>query len=133
MADSQEEGRNKGKPEGNKKAKERVKMEAEASSLREKIDQMIKTKETMTTKTLEAKIIITDKKKEVKLAKLQAQREDAKRKADLDERMINLKEAKAWKELMAEEKEHMMMSTKDMDEDQLVWLKETIDTSQTYL
>ena len=51
--------------------------------------------------------------------------EDAKHKADLDERMVKLKKAKAWKELMAEEKEHMMMSTKDMDEDQLTWWKET--------
>jgi hypothetical protein len=38
--------------------------------------------------------------------------------------MIKIKEAKAWKELMAEEKEHVMMSTKDMDEDQLTWWKE---------
>ena len=82
--DEEEQGRNDGKPEGNKKAKERMKMEAEASSLRDKIDQMIKNKETLTIKTLEAKLIITEKKKEIKLAKLQAQREDAKRKADLD-------------------------------------------------
>ena len=98
---------------------------SEASGLRDKLDQMIKNKETLTTKTLEAKLIITEKKKEIKLVKLQAQREDAKRKANLDERMTKLKEAKAWKELMAEEKEHMMMPTKDMDEEQLNWWKET--------
>ena len=39
--------------------------------------------------------------------------------------MIKIKEAKAWKELMAEENEHMLMSTKDMDEHQLQWWKET--------
>ncbi|KAE8782251.1 DNA mismatch repair protein Msh6-1 [Hordeum vulgare] len=33
-------------------------------------------------------------------------------------------EEEAWKELMVEEKEHMMMSKKDMDEDQLMWWKE---------
>ena len=82
--DEEEQGRNDGKLEGNKKVKERMKMEAEASSLRDKLDQMIKNKETLTTKTLEAKIIISEKKKEIKLAKLQAQQEDAKRKADLD-------------------------------------------------
>jgi hypothetical protein len=60
----------------------------------------------------------------VKLAQLEARREDAKRKADLEERIIKLKEAKAWKELMAEEKEHMMMSKKEMDEEQLEWWKE---------
>ena len=100
-------------------------MEAEAASLRDKIDQMIKMKETMNAKTLETKLLITDRKKEVKLAKLQAQREDAKRKADLEERMIKIKKAKAWKELMAEEKEHTMMSTKDMDDEQLQWWKDT--------
>jgi hypothetical protein len=41
-----------------------MKMEAEASRLREKIEQMIK-------------FIITEKKKEVKLAQLEARREDA--------------------------------------------------------
>jgi hypothetical protein len=42
----------------------------------------------------------------------------------LKERMIKIEEAKAWKELMVEDKEHMMMSIKDMDEDQLAWWKE---------
>jgi hypothetical protein len=39
--------------------------------------------------------------------------------------MIALKEAKAMKELLAEEREIMMMRTDDMDEDQLAWWKET--------
>ncbi|XBJ15529.1 hypothetical protein VPH35_007409 [Triticum aestivum] len=124
MDDSDEEGRNHDKPGGTKKAKERMKKEAEASSLKEKLDQMIKSKEALAAKALEAKLIITERKKEVKLAQLEARREDAKRKADMEERMIKLKEAKAWKELMAEEKEHMMMSRKDMDEEQLAWWKE---------
>ena len=55
-----------------------MKMEAEASSLREKIDQMIKSKETLTTKALETKLIIIERKKEMKLAQLEARREDAK-------------------------------------------------------
>ena len=125
MEDSEDEGRNHGKPEGSKKAKERIKLEADASSLKDKLDQMIKAKETLTLKTLETKLIITERKKEVKLAQLEARREDANRKAELEERMIKLKEVKAWKEIMAEEKEHMMMSKKDMDEDQLAWWKET--------
>ncbi|KAK1619185.1 hypothetical protein QYE76_024702 [Lolium multiflorum] len=50
--------------------------------------------------------------------------EERAHKADLEERMIKVKEAKAWKELMLEEKEHMMMSKKDMDEEQLAWWKE---------
>jgi hypothetical protein len=76
-------------------------------------------------KTLETKLLITEKKKEVKLAQVEARREEAKHKADMEERMLKLKEAKAWKEIMAEEKEHMMMCKKDMDEDQLAWWKET--------
>ncbi|KAI5014625.1 hypothetical protein ZWY2020_056015 [Hordeum vulgare] len=81
-------------------------------------------REALTMKTLETKLLINEKKKEVKLAQVEARREDAKRKANLEERMIKVKEAKAWKELMVEEKEHMMMSKKDMDEDQLMWWKE---------
>ena len=118
-------GKNKDKPEGTKKAKERMKMEAEASSFREKMDQMMKSRDTLTMKTLEAKLLITEKRKEVKLAKVEARREEAKAKAELDGRMLALKEAKAMKELLAEEKEIMMMPTKDMDEDQLAWWKET--------
>ena len=117
--------RNAGKPEGNKKAKERVKVEGEAASFREKLDQLMKSKEALTMKTLETKFLITEKKKEVKLAKVEARREDAKVKAELDSRLIALKEAKAMKELLAEEREIMMMRTDDMDEDQLVWWKET--------
>ena len=60
----------------------------------------------------------------MKLAQFEARREDANRKAELEERMIKLKEVKAWKEIMAEEKEHMMMSKKDMDEEQLAWWKD---------
>ena len=65
-------GRNKNKPEGTKKAKERMKMETEAASFREKMDQMMKSRETLTMKTLEAKLLITEKRKEVKLAKVEA-------------------------------------------------------------
>ncbi|KAE8801942.1 putative methionyl-tRNA synthetase [Hordeum vulgare] len=120
MDDSEdEEERNLGKPEGTKKGKLRVKMEGEASSLREKMEHMMKAREELTTKTLETKLLITEKKKEVKLAQV-----EAKRKTDLEERMIKLKEAKVWKELMVEEKEHMMMSKKDMDQDQLQWWKD---------
>jgi acyl-CoA synthetase (NDP forming) len=124
LDDSDDEGRNDAKPEGTKKAKERMRMEAEAASMRDKVDQMIKAKETLTIKTLEAKLVIMEK-KEVKLAKLEIRREDAKHKAELEERMIKLKEAKAWKELMAVEKEHIMMATNTMNKEQLQWWKET--------
>ncbi|KAE8781234.1 putative methionyl-tRNA synthetase [Hordeum vulgare] len=123
-SEDEEKERNLGKPEGTKKGKQRVKMEGEASRLREKMEKMMKAIEELTRKTLETKILITEKKKEVKLAQVEAKREEAKRKADLEERMIKVKEAKVWKELMVEEKEHMMMSKKDMDEEQLQWWKD---------
>ncbi|KAI5000885.1 hypothetical protein ZWY2020_010844 [Hordeum vulgare] len=124
MDDSDEEARNECKPDGNKNDKLRKKMEVEASSIMEKMEHMMKSSEALTMKILETKLLINEKKKEVKLAQVEARREEAKRKADLKERMIKVKEAKAWKELMVEEKEHMMMSKKDMDEDQLMCWKE---------
>ncbi|KAE8776079.1 putative methionyl-tRNA synthetase [Hordeum vulgare] len=96
-SEDEEKERNLGKPEGTKKGKQRVKMEGEASSLREKMEQMMKSREELTRMTLETKILITEKKKEVKLAQVEAKREEAKRKADLEERMIKVKEAKVWK------------------------------------
>ena len=52
--------RNKNKPDGNKKAKEKIKKEAEASSLRDKLDQMVKSNELLVIKTLEAKKELAD-------------------------------------------------------------------------
>lgn len=47
--------RNKNKPDGNKKAKDKIKKEAEASNLRDKLDHMVKFNELLVIKTLEAK------------------------------------------------------------------------------
>ena len=125
MEEEDMSGRNKGKPDGTKKAEERLKVEGEAASFKEKMDQHIRAKEEIAFKTLETKILITEKKKEVKLAMVAAKREEAMRKAELDAQMLALKQTKAMKELLAEEKEIMMMNTKDMDDDQLLWWNET--------
>ena len=119
-----EEGRNKDKPEGNKKAKERVKMEAEGALLRAKFDDMVKSNESIKAKTLEVKLLVTQQKKEIKLAKVEAAREEAKLKAEVEAEKIKLKKAKALKELLAEEREIMMMSTENMTELQLEWWKD---------
>ncbi|KAE8780068.1 putative methionyl-tRNA synthetase [Hordeum vulgare] len=97
-SEDEEKKRNLGKPEGTKKGKQRVKMEGEASSLRGKMEQMMKAREELTRKTLKTKILITEKKKEVKLAQVEAKREEANCKADLEERMIKVKEANVWNE-----------------------------------
>jgi hypothetical protein len=61
----------------------------------------------------------------VSLAKLEASREEAKSKAKLKDMRINAKKAKATKQLLAEEREILMMNTKEMNEVQLEWWKET--------
>ena len=123
--EDEKDGRNADKPEGNKKAKERMRLEGEDALLRDKIDQMMKSKEVIATKTLETKRVIIERKKEVSLAKLEASREEAKAKAKLEEMRIDVKKAKATKLLLAEEREILMMNTKEMNEVQLEWWKET--------
>lgn len=126
MDDSEDEkdGRNNDKPEGSKKAKERLKLEGEAALLRDKFDHMMKSKEAIAVKTLEAKLVITENKTVVKLAKVEAIREEARNKTKLEEMKTNVKKAKEMKELLAQEREIMMMSTKDMNEAQMGWWKE---------
>ncbi|KAE8815155.1 Galactoside 2-alpha-L-fucosyltransferase [Hordeum vulgare] len=53
--DDDEEERNKGRPDGTKKAKDNMRKDSEASSLREKIDHIVKSNELMVTMTIEAK------------------------------------------------------------------------------
>jgi hypothetical protein len=65
-------GKNNGKTDGNKKIKEKLNFEAEASSLRDKIDDMVKSKETLMKKTLEAKMMMTDKKIDMKQSRWEA-------------------------------------------------------------
>ncbi|KQK11897.1 glutathione S-transferase T3 [Brachypodium distachyon] len=107
MDDSEDEkdGRNNDKPEGSKKAKERLKLEGEAALLRDKFDHMMKSKEAIAVKTLEAKLVITENKTVVKLAKVEAIREEARNKAKLEEMKINVKKAKEMKELLAQERD----------------------------
>jgi hypothetical protein len=50
-------GRNKDKPEGNKKAKERIKLEDEAANLIKKIEDMVKSKEVYMDKVIRLKRI----------------------------------------------------------------------------
>jgi hypothetical protein len=61
---------------------------------------------------------------EMKLAQVEATREEARNKAKLEETKINVKKAKAMKQLLAEEREIMMMNTQDMNEQQMDWWKE---------
>ena len=61
--DEDDEGtRNLHKPDGDKKTKEKMKREQEASSLREKIDAMVQSNESMLLKSLEIKKELAEKK-----------------------------------------------------------------------
>ena len=69
-------GRNKDKFDGNKKAKERLKKQTEASSLSEKIDHMVHSNDMMA-KTLEAKMLLAEKKAQEKQEKWQILRNES--------------------------------------------------------
>uniref|UniRef100_A0ACD5VBV7 Uncharacterized protein n=1 Tax=Avena sativa TaxID=4498 RepID=A0ACD5VBV7_AVESA len=121
-SDEEDGGRNKHKPEVNKKAKERIKHEVESSSLRDKIDDMV---EVLITKTLEMKMMMNEMKMMMKQSRWEAIQSDAKYKNELEERRLKIKKAKAMKELIAEEKETMMMDTSKMTPVQMEVQKST--------
>ncbi|KAE8799019.1 Lactation elevated protein 1 [Hordeum vulgare] len=58
MDDDDDGPRNKNKPDGNKKAKDKIKREFEASSLRDKIDIMVQSNEVLVINTLETKELV---------------------------------------------------------------------------
>jgi hypothetical protein len=108
-------GRNKEKPEGNKKAKERIKLEAKATNFSKKIEEMVKSKEVYMDKALQAKMAMADKKIAINQARWEAIREDDNHKAAMEERRLALEERKAMMELVADENRTMMMDPSTMD------------------
>ena len=115
-------GINKDKPDGNKKAKEKLKKQAEASSLREKIDHMVQSNEMMVAKTLEEKKLLAEKKAQDKQEKWQILREEGLRKAFIEERRAVAEENKFVAKLLAEIKNNIMMMNQDyMDYLTLEW------------
>ena len=115
--DEDEDGpRNKNKPDGNKKAKDKIKREVEASSLRDKIDHMVKSNEALAIKTLEEKKELVEKKAQEKQEKWQLLKEETMRKAAIEERRAMAEVNKAMAKLLQEENKIMMMNRNDMDE-----------------
>jgi hypothetical protein len=112
-SDEENRGRNKGKTDENKKAKERLKLEAEATNMSMNIDEMVKSKEVYMAKTLKA--YMADKKNAMKLARWETIQEDDKRKATLEERRIQLEEKRTMMELITDEFRTMMMNSSTMD------------------
>jgi hypothetical protein len=107
-------GRSKDKLEGNKKAKERIKLEAKAENLSKKIEEMVKSKEVYMDKALQAKMVMADKKNAINQARWEAIREDDNHKAAMEERRLALEERKAMMELITNEN-RMMMDLSTMD------------------
>ena len=77
--------RNLNKPDGDKKTKEKIKREHEASSLRDKIDAMVQSNEVMLAKTLETKKELARKKAREKQEKWQLLKDEGLRKAAIEE------------------------------------------------
>ena len=113
--------RNLHKPDGDKKTKEKMKREQEASSLREKIDAMVQSNELMLLKSLEIKKELAEKKEKEKQEKWQLLKEEGLRRAAIEERKVRASENKSLSLLLAEENKIMSMNRNDMDDLTKTW------------
>jgi hypothetical protein len=78
--------KNKKRPNGVKKEKDKLKKQAESSSIRDKMDDMLKSWEHLVNKTLETKVILMEKKSPEKQMRWELLREDEKIKVSIDEK-----------------------------------------------
>ncbi|KAE8817430.1 Lactation elevated protein 1 [Hordeum vulgare] len=113
--------RNLHKPDGDKKTKEKMKREQEATSLREKIDTMVQSNELMLLKSLEIKKELAEKKAKDRQEKRQMLKEEGLRKAAIEERKARASETKSMSLLLAEENKIMSMNRNDMDDLTKTW------------
>ena len=115
--DEDEDGpRNLNKPDGDKKTKEKMKRDQEASSLREKIDAMVQSNELMLLNSLEINKELAEKKAKQKKEKWQLLKEEGLRKAAIKERRARAAENKAMSKLLAKENKIMTLNRNDMDD-----------------
>ncbi|KAE8787641.1 Lactation elevated protein 1 [Hordeum vulgare] len=101
--------RNLNKFDGDKKKKEKIKRENEASSLRDKIHAMVQSNEVMLVKSLKAKIELAEKKAREK-------QERWKLLKDIEERRARATGNKTMANLLAEENRIMTLNRNDMDD-----------------
>jgi hypothetical protein len=78
--------KNKKRPDGVKREKDKLKKQAQSSSIRDKMDDMMKSREHLVNKTLETKVMLMEKKSQEKQMRCELLREDEKMKAGIDER-----------------------------------------------
>jgi hypothetical protein len=93
----------------------------DASTIRDKMDDTLKSREHLINKTLEVKMMMMDKKIQEKQTRWELLREDEKLKAVSDERKARAEEKRAMVELIAEENKTMMMDPSLMDDFTKEW------------
>jgi hypothetical protein len=113
--------KNNKRPDGAKKEKDKLKKQAESSSIRDKMHDMMKSREHLVNKTWETKLMLMEKKSQEKQMRLELLREDEKIKDAIDERRARAEEKRALAELIAEENKTMMMDPSLMDEFTKEW------------
>ncbi|KAE8815673.1 Lactation elevated protein 1 [Hordeum vulgare] len=106
--------RNLNNPDGDKKTKEKIKREHEASTLRDNIDSMLQSNEVLLAKSLETKIELTEK-------KAQEKQERWKLLKEVEERKAHAAENKTTANLLAEENRIMTLNCNDMDDISKEW------------
>ncbi|KAE8819034.1 Lactation elevated protein 1 [Hordeum vulgare] len=110
MDEDEDDGsRNLNKHDGDKKTKEKIKREHEASTLRDKIDTMVQSNEVLLAKSLEAKIELSEKNARDK-------QERPKLLKDVEERRARAAENKTMANLLAEENSIMTLNRNGMDD-----------------
>ncbi|KAE8784503.1 Lactation elevated protein 1 [Hordeum vulgare] len=97
------------KPDGDKKTKEKIKREREASTLRDKIDSMLQSNEVLLAKSLDAKIEMAEKKPREKQERWKLLKE-------IEERKARAAENKTMANLLAEENRIMTLNRNNMDD-----------------
>ncbi|KAE8769574.1 Lactation elevated protein 1 [Hordeum vulgare] len=108
MDEDEDDPRNLNKPDGDKKTKEKMKTEREASTLRDKIDSMLQSNEVLLAKSLDANIEMTEKKAREKQERWKFLKEVVERKA----RAV---ENKNMANLIVEENRIMTLNRNGMD------------------
>lgn len=119
--DDDEEERNKGRLDGTKKAKDNMRKDSKASSLREKIDHMVKSNELMVIMTVEAKKELAMKRSQEKEEKWHQIKESKLQKPAIEDKRAQAEETKALAKLIAEENKIMTMNCNEMNEITLEW------------
>ncbi|KAE8779443.1 Lactation elevated protein 1 [Hordeum vulgare] len=106
--------RNLNKPHCNKKTKEKIKREHKASTLRDKIDAMLQSNGVLLAKSLEAKIVLAEKKAREKQERWKLLKE-------VEERKARVAENKIMANLLAEENRIITLNRNDMDDISKIW------------